>query len=82
MVCCGDGCAAHLDGASFLFISSAAFKRVLGLCEATSQHPPCCCRPPQVFIDKFSQVFPDYRERVVAHEAAHLLIGEGAVLFE
>lgn len=29
----------------------------------------------QVFIDKFSQVFPDYRERVVAHEAAHLLIG-------
>jgi hypothetical protein len=30
----------------------------------------------QVFIDKFSQVFPDYRERVVAHEAAHLLIGE------
>jgi hypothetical protein len=30
----------------------------------------------QVFIDKFSQVFPDYRERVVSHEAAHLLIGE------
>jgi hypothetical protein len=29
-----------------------------------------------VFIDKFSQLWPDYRERVVAHEAAHLLIGE------
>ncbi|KAF8066189.1 ACS8 [Scenedesmus sp. PABB004] len=29
----------------------------------------------QVFIDKFSQVFPDYRDRVVAHEAAHLLLG-------
>lgn len=29
----------------------------------------------QVFIDKFSQVFPDYRERVVRHEAAHLLMG-------
>eukprot|EP00775_Hariotina_reticulata_P006078 gene6078-6317_t len=28
-----------------------------------------------VFIDKFSQLWPDYRERVVAHEAAHLLLG-------
>lgn len=29
----------------------------------------------QGIIDKFSQVFPDYKERVVGHEAAHLLIG-------
>jgi len=27
----------------------------------------------QVFINKFSTVFPDYRERVVRHEAAHFL---------
>jgi hypothetical protein len=26
-------------------------------------------------IDKFSQVFPDYRQRVLSHEAAHFLIG-------
>ena len=26
-------------------------------------------------IDKFSQVFPDYRERVLGHEAAHFLVG-------
>ena len=26
-------------------------------------------------IDKFSQVFPDYRDRVLRHEAAHFLIG-------
>lgn len=30
----------------------------------------------QVIIDKFSQVYPDYKERVVAHEAAHLLLGK------
>lgn len=30
----------------------------------------------QGIIDKFSQLWPDYKERVVAHEAAHLLIGE------
>jgi len=30
----------------------------------------------QGIIDKFSQLWPDYRERVVGHEAAHLLIGE------
>jgi hypothetical protein len=29
----------------------------------------------QFAIDKFSQVFPDYRERVVQHEAAHFLLG-------
>lgn len=29
----------------------------------------------QFAIDKFSQVFPDYRERVVMHEAAHFLVG-------
>lgn len=29
----------------------------------------------QGIIDKFSQLWPDYRERVVGHEAAHLLIG-------
>lgn len=34
-----------------------------------------CAACHQVVIDKFSQVFPDYRERVVAHEAAHLLLG-------
>ena len=28
-----------------------------------------------VVIDKFSQVWPDYRARVVGHEAAHLLLG-------
>lgn len=28
----------------------------------------------QAIIDKFSQVFPDYRQRVVDHEAAHVLI--------
>ena len=28
-----------------------------------------------VVIDKFSQVWPDYRARVVGHEAAHLLVG-------
>lgn len=28
----------------------------------------------QFAIDQFSQVFPDYRERVVRHEAAHLLL--------
>lgn len=28
----------------------------------------------QFFIDKFSQVFPDYRERVLRHEAAHMLV--------
>lgn len=27
------------------------------------------------FIDKFSRIFPDYRERVLRHEAAHFLIG-------
>ena len=26
-------------------------------------------------IDRFSQVYPDYRERVLAHEAAHFLVG-------
>lgn len=26
-------------------------------------------------IDKFSQVFPDYRQRVLGHEAAHFLVG-------
>eukprot|EP00892_Ulva_mutabilis_P006668 jgi/Ulvmu1/4373/UM002_0098.1 len=26
-------------------------------------------------IDKFSQVFPDYRDRVLSHEAAHFLLG-------
>lgn len=30
----------------------------------------------QGIIDKFSQLWPDYKERVVGHEAAHLLIGE------
>lgn len=30
----------------------------------------------QGIIDAFSQLWPDYKERVVAHEAAHLLIGE------
>ena len=25
-------------------------------------------------IDAFSQVFPDYRERVVRHEAGHFLV--------
>jgi hypothetical protein len=35
-----------------------------------------------VFIDKFSQVFPDYRERVVSHEAAHLLIGETVIAMQ
>ncbi len=29
----------------------------------------------QFAIDKFSQVYPDYRERVLRHEAAHLLLG-------
>lgn len=28
-----------------------------------------------IFIDKFSQVFPDYRDRVLRHEAAHFLVG-------
>lgn len=28
-----------------------------------------------VIIDKFSQVFPDYKERVLKHEAAHFLLG-------
>ncbi|GLC40871.1 hypothetical protein PLESTB_000013900 [Pleodorina starrii] len=28
-----------------------------------------------VLIDKFSQVFPDYRDRVLKHEAAHFLLG-------
>jgi hypothetical protein len=38
------------------------------------------CLPLQVFIDKFSQLWPDYKERVVAHEAAHLLLGELSAL--
>eukprot|EP00877_Chromochloris_zofingiensis_P013381 jgi/Chrzof1/8297/Cz03g05090.t1 len=29
----------------------------------------------QFAIDKFSQVFPDYKKRVVEHEAAHFLVG-------
>jgi len=29
----------------------------------------------QVFTDQFSKVFPDYRERIVRHEAAHFLAG-------
>lgn len=29
----------------------------------------------QGIIDKFSQVYPDYRQRVVQHEAAHFLVG-------
>ncbi|GIL79550.1 hypothetical protein Vretimale_12232 [Volvox reticuliferus] len=28
-----------------------------------------------VIIDKFSQVFPDYKDRVLKHEAAHFLVG-------
>lgn len=28
----------------------------------------------QVFIDRFSRVFPDYRERITRHEAAHFLV--------
>lgn len=28
----------------------------------------------QFFIDRFSLVFPDYRERVRRHEAAHFLV--------
>jgi hypothetical protein len=31
----------------------------------------------QVIIDRFSQVFPDYRERVLRHEAAHFLVRAG-----
>ncbi|GFH21931.1 uncharacterized protein HaLaN_19320, partial [Haematococcus lacustris] len=27
------------------------------------------------FIDKFSLIFPDYKERVTRHEAAHFLVG-------
>ena len=26
------------------------------------------------FINKFSAIFPDYRERVLGHEAAHFLV--------
>lgn len=33
----------------------------------------------QGIIDKFSQLWPDYKERVVGHEAAHLLIGKFCV---
>merc|ERR1712113_644247 len=29
----------------------------------------------QFAIDRFSNVFPDYRERVLRHEAAHFLVG-------
>lgn len=29
----------------------------------------------QVVIDQFSQVFPDYKQRVLQHEAAHFLVG-------
>lgn len=29
----------------------------------------------QVAIDQFSQVFPDYKQRVTQHEAAHFLVG-------
>ncbi|KAJ9520929.1 hypothetical protein QJQ45_014083, partial [Haematococcus lacustris] len=29
----------------------------------------------QFFIDKFSLIFPDYKERVTRHEAAHFLVG-------
>jgi hypothetical protein len=43
----------------------------------------------QVAIDRFSQVFPDYRQRVLQHEAAHFLVrwkggdrGEGCVRVE
>lgn len=28
----------------------------------------------QVVIDKFSQIFPDYKQRVIQHEAAHFLV--------
>ncbi|KAI8468253.1 MAG: hypothetical protein J3K34DRAFT_427638 [Monoraphidium minutum] len=29
----------------------------------------------QVVIDRFSQIYPDYRQRVLQHEAAHFLVG-------
>ncbi|KIY94923.1 hypothetical protein MNEG_13038 [Monoraphidium neglectum] len=29
----------------------------------------------QVVIDQFSQLFPDYKQRVLSHEAAHFLVG-------
>jgi hypothetical protein len=31
----------------------------------------------QVVIDKFSQIFPDYKQRVIQHEAAHFLVSPG-----
>lgn len=30
-----------------------------------------------VIIDRFSQIYPDYRERVLRHEAAHFLVRAG-----
>lgn len=42
--------------------------------------PPSVTHAPSVacpFLDPCSQVFPDYKERVVRHEAAHFLTGAG-----
>ena len=33
-------------------------------------------------IGKFSSIFPDYRERVLRHEAAHFLCAPVAVFFK
>lgn len=61
----------YLPGDWGFFVPYLSGLLVLGAIGIGSTNPGALA----VVIDKFSQVFPDYRDRVVSHEAAHFLLG-------